>query len=65
MQIVGRLYQRGRPPIPDRSELPGSNSGSWVGLGAYISLMQRCWDDDPAARPDFKTVATELQRLLG
>lgn len=31
----------------------------------WIALMQECWAEDPAARPDFPTVVDRLRRIAG
>lgn len=51
-----------RPPIPAAAVLPGPADGqpSPAALAAYVALMQRCWAQDPAQRPDFQGVAAEL-----
>lgn len=54
MVIEGR-----RPPIPEPAQLPGG--GEFEGLARYISLVQRCWEADPADRPTFAQVIPELK----
>jgi serine/threonine protein kinase len=49
-----------RPEIPPADELPG---GTFPGLPAYVALMQRCWAQEPADRPDFGQVLEELHNL--
>ena len=29
----------------------------------YVALMQRCWEEDPAARPTMRDVATKLEDM--
>jgi hypothetical protein len=36
-----------------------------AGLDAYISLLQRCWAQDPAHRPTFHQVVQELGEMEG
>lgn len=31
----------------------------------YLDLMQRCWADEPARRPPFTDILTELSELKG
>ncbi|KFM23812.1 putative serine/threonine-protein kinase [Auxenochlorella protothecoides] len=51
-----------RPPVPG---LDGE-LGSVVEPGpGWIALMQECWAEDPAARPDFPTVVDRLRRIAG
>jgi len=57
--IVGNVQRGGRPTLSPESELPGLRPND--SIDAYIGLMQRCWAQDPAARPDFNTVAAELR----
>ena len=59
--IVGKVQNGGRPALPPLSELPGLKPSD--SLDAYIALMERCWAQDPATRPDFKTIAAELRTL--
>ncbi len=64
--IIHQLVQRGeRPKIPPLTELPGFTDIELpeTSINAYIALMNRCWAQDPAIRPDFKTVAAELRAL--
>lgn len=46
--------------IPPPEELP-ANTGDWVGLDAYIDLIQKCWAEKPEDRPDFKYIVAELR----
>jgi hypothetical protein len=61
MQIVGKLMKGERPLIPAREALPGPDNAQFSGLHAYIALMERCWAQDPAVRPNFKEIITELR----
>jgi hypothetical protein len=59
--IVGNVLKGDRPVLPSKSELPGLAASD--SIDAYVSLMQRCWAQDPAARPDFNTIAAELRTM--
>lgn len=63
LQIAVSVAEGGRLPIPPRVELPGADTPTFAGLDRYISLMQRCWAQDPAERPTFNQVALELEEL--
>jgi hypothetical protein len=54
----------GRPEVPALGQLPGADTPQFEGLGAYIGLMQRCWAQDPEARPDFAAIVADLKALL-
>lgn len=34
-----------------------------MGDEAVIHMMKRCWNEDPAERPDFSTLKTTIRRL--
>ena len=57
-----------RPDIPSFDQLPGFNKGvtpaQEESISKYIELMNRCWAQEPSARPDFSVVAEELGELL-
>ena len=61
--IVGNVLRGGRPALPPRSQLLGLKPTD--SIDAYIGLMQRCWAQEPGARPDFKTIAAELRTMQG
>lgn len=52
-----------RPRIPALEELPGPPPPDVATYRAYVALMQRCWDQNPAKRPSIQAVADELSRL--
>ncbi|KAL4421962.1 hypothetical protein ABPG77_007904, partial [Micractinium sp. CCAP 211/92] len=62
--LVGKLMDGHRLAIPPRDQLPGPDTASFAGLDAYIALMQRCWAQNPADRPDFTEVIRLLRKLL-
>ncbi len=60
-QLVKFVAQGGRPPIPERHQLPGKDTARFEGLDAYIALMQRCWAQSPADRPLFAEINDSLR----
>jgi len=51
--IIGKVISSAfRPPIPNQSP-------SW-----YVTLMCRCWDDNPRARPSFVEIVEILKQQL-
>lgn len=52
-----------RPEVPSEAggPLPG---GTFPGFPAYCGLMQRCWAEEPAARPCFEAIIADLRTLL-
>lgn len=61
--IVSAITRGVRLEIPPRNELPGPQSGNWVHLDSYIQLMQRCWEQQPSARPTFEEIGNQLQTM--
>ncbi|GAB4821003.1 hypothetical protein N2152v2_008049 [Parachlorella kessleri] len=59
-QLIKHVAASGRPALPPRQDLPGSDAGELGGLDGYIALMQRCWAQDPEERPSFQEVARTL-----
>jgi hypothetical protein len=59
-QVVSAVTSGSRLAVPDADTLPG---GGFDGLGAYVSLMRRCWEADPGLRPGFEEVVQELRRV--
>jgi len=53
-----------RLEIPDKKDLPGPDTKEFKGLDGYVALMERCWAQDPAARPNFSEVIIELRKLM-
>jgi len=63
--IVGAISNGGRLKVPDVKDLPGEkDTADFKGLGDYIGIMERCWDQDPAKRPDVSMIIAELRRLV-
>lgn len=62
-QIMVAVAERGqRPDIPqDLSVIPGGDSPAAYGL---VTLMQRCWSQEPADRPGFDIIVITLRNLL-
>ena len=60
-QLVNHVLAGGRLEVPPREALPGPDTAAFAGLDAYISLMQRCWAQDPVERPAFQQIVTELR----
>ncbi|GAB4813555.1 hypothetical protein N2152v2_000601 [Parachlorella kessleri] len=63
-QLIKHVAARGRPALPRRQDLPGSDAGELRGLDGYISLMQRCWAHAPEERPSFQEAADALGDIL-
>ncbi|KAL4521658.1 hypothetical protein Ndes2526A_g01846 [Nannochloris sp. 'desiccata'] len=61
--IVSLVTAGNRLTVPDANTLPGPESGSWPKLGEYVALMERCWAQEPADRPNFEQVMAELRRI--
>ena len=59
-QIASAVLAGQRPQLPDRDQLPGGG-GAFPGLDSYLALMEACWAQDPASRPDFQGVVTRLR----
>ena len=59
MQLCCAVAEGRRPEVPPPGKLPGG--GGHEGLGGYLDLMAACWDQDPAARPDFNHIAAALR----
>lgn len=45
-----------RPPLPEDSLVAQEHP-------AYVDLMQRCWSQDPEARPSFEEVVRQLEAM--
>lgn len=71
MQIAKAIGDGQRLDVPPYDQLPGlprSKDGATINTKAveeYIKLMQRCWDQKPAKRPDFQEIIVKLRDILG
>ena len=61
-QVVALVTEgSARPEIPPVEAQP---SKTFPGYEDYVKLMQRCWAQDPEARPDFTQIISALRKLL-
>ncbi|KAK9816226.1 hypothetical protein WJX74_006734 [Apatococcus lobatus] len=61
-QVVALVTEgSARPEIPPIEAQP---SKTFPGYEDYVKLMQRCWAQDPEARPDFTQIISALRKLL-
>ena len=61
-QVVNRVTVGERLDVPPPAALPGGPaSTTFRGLGDYVGLMGRCWDQDPALRPTFNEIIACLR----
>lgn len=60
VQVTNNLGRGLRLPIPSPEDLPGAEK-VFPGLDRYIALLKRCWAQEPAARPTFGEIVTELR----
>jgi serine/threonine protein kinase len=61
--IVSAVTAGQRLSIPAANTLPGPEGGSWPKLGDYVALMERCWAQEPADRPNFEQVMAALRLI--
>ena len=62
--IAGTVRRGGRLPIPPLKALPGLDSQMDVAsVQTFVDVMQRCWEQNTAARPNFEWVAATLRNL--
>lgn len=59
--VVHAVCEGQRLAVPPRQGLPGPAPPGEASLAAYVSLMQRCWAQDPAARPNFASISADLR----
>ena len=64
MQVVSVVAEGGRLEVPDRDSLPGPDTNTFEGLDQYITLMRRCWAQNPEDRPTFQEIIADLRDLL-
>lgn len=62
LQLTRWILEGRRPEVPEPERLPGGGDGGLLGLAAYLDLMQRCWAQDPAERPAFSDIVSELRQ---
>lgn len=55
------LMRGDRLEVPPRDKLPGDTPGA-ASYAAYIELMQHCWAEGPAERPDFEEISARLRQ---
>ncbi len=56
--VVTNVAEGGRLPFPPRETLPG---GDFEGLNAFMELIDDCWAQEPAARPNFAEVIARIR----
>jgi len=64
LQIQADILRGKRLALPPRAQLPGSGAAEFDGFDAYVALMERCWAQEPEARPAFGQVAEALRALI-
>ena len=52
-QLEDAIIEGLRPTIPKGMECPPE----------YVKLMERCWDGDPKARPQFEEIYKQVHRI--
>lgn len=61
-QIVSSVLAGERLEVPPAEQLPGMpEGGPPEGLDEYVSLLQRCWAQDPEQRPTFADIIPQLR----
>ncbi|KAL6780840.1 hypothetical protein ACKKBG_A08650 [Auxenochlorella protothecoides x Auxenochlorella symbiontica] len=61
-QIINLVQSSGASlPVPEPSAMP---AGSFRGYEPFVALMTRCWEIEPAARPEMAEVAARLRDIL-
>ena len=58
-EIINRVHHKYRGEQPFRPKLSALSS-----VPKFVTdTIQECWHDDPASRPDFKTIRRNLKPL--
>ena len=58
--VIAVVDRKARPEVPARDQLPGNQLCLH---DEYVELMQQCWAQDPALRPNFAAVISKLRYL--
>lgn len=62
--IVRTICDGGRLEIPSKDNVAGgADSKNYRGYDSYVALMEKCWAQQAADRPDFSAVVAALKRL--
>lgn len=65
-EIINKIGKGERPVIPPR--LPGGPDNEIFVQGGvmeeYVQLMNKCWAQDPAQRPEFEDIHPQLEKML-
>jgi hypothetical protein len=62
--IVRTICDGGRLEIPAQEDVPGgADTANYKGYDDYVVLMNKCWAQEPANRPDFAAVIAALKKL--
>ena len=62
--IVRTICDGGRLEIPAQEDVPGgADTANYKGYDDYVVLMNTCWTQEPANRPDFAAVIAALKKL--
>jgi hypothetical protein len=60
-QLVFMVSRGERLPIPPPGELPGAEALGPADFEAYVSIIRRCWAQEPSERPSFADIIAELR----
>ncbi|KAL4427896.1 hypothetical protein ABPG75_001985 [Micractinium tetrahymenae] len=63
-QLVHMISSGERLQVPPRDSAPGPEQLSEADYVAYVALLQRCWAQEPAERPGFDQVISQLRSIL-
>lgn len=61
LQLVHMVSSGERLQVPPRESAPGPDRLSESEYAAYVALMQRCWAQEPAERPGFDQIISQLR----